>query len=56
MLRAPGDPRLLIKGQQASFSSRVLSKAPERAEAAPLPMTRWILGLTPCTLQPGRSM
>lgn len=49
MLRAPREPELLIKGEQALLSIWGFIQASRRAEAAPLPV------VTPCVLQPGRS-
>lgn len=55
MLRAPREPGLLIKGEQALLSIWGFIQGSRRAEAAPLPMAGWNLELTPCVQQPGRS-
>lgn len=55
MLRAPREPGLLIKGEQALLSIWDFIQDSRRAEAAPLPVAGWNLELTSCLLQPGRS-
>lgn len=55
MLRAPREPGLLIKGEWALLSIWGFIQDSWRAEAAPLCMAGWILELTSCAVQPGRS-
>lgn len=55
MQRAPGEPGLLSKGEQALLSIWGFIQDSRRAEAAPLPTARWNWALTPRVLQPGRS-
>lgn len=55
MLRASREPGLLIKGEWALLSIWGFIQDSWRAEAAPLCMAGWILELTSCAVQPGRS-